>query len=351
MTSTPPPPPAGPPRPPEGAVAPSSASGAPDPLEKIFIGPAGWSYRDWEGIVYPEGAGRARGWHALDYLAQWFPVVEINTSFYHIPPASSARSWVERASRHKDFLFTAKLWQGFTHGESGEKDGGGRAAAGWPRPTREDFQAFRAFLEPLASAGRLGGVLAQFPASWRPSPGARAWFETLAREFHDFPLAFEVRGADWRFDAYLDWLRGHNIAFVNIDQPLFENSLPPTDYVTSDFFYVRLHGRNRAHWWTSALQSEQRYNYMYSWEELLWWSQAARRMIDRAPRGFMITNNHFRGQAISNALELRAQLGRPAPPPPASLVETYPVLRLTLPNAGEPPPSSGLDPQGQMELF
>jgi uncharacterized protein YecE (DUF72 family) len=80
---------------------------------RILVGPAGWSYQDWEGQVYPKP--KPRGFDPLRYLARYFDTVEINSSFYRIPAAKTTQQWVDRVSEHPDFRFTSKLWQGFTH--------------------------------------------------------------------------------------------------------------------------------------------------------------------------------------------------------------------------------------------
>src|SRR5918996_3256205 len=95
---------------PQGGVRVGQDKTAPD---RIRIGPAGWSYPDWKGQVYPKP--QPRGFDPLAYLAQFFDAVEINSTFYRIPDAKTTERWVARVAEHPDFRFTAKLWQGFTH--------------------------------------------------------------------------------------------------------------------------------------------------------------------------------------------------------------------------------------------
>ncbi|MGH9592208.1 MAG: DUF72 domain-containing protein, partial [Bryobacteraceae bacterium] len=85
----------------------------------IRVGPAGWSYDDWAGFVYP--ARKPQGFHEASYLAEFFDTIEINTSFYQPLRANLAEQWIERVSSNPRFVFTAKLWQRFTH------EGGGSA--------------------------------------------------------------------------------------------------------------------------------------------------------------------------------------------------------------------------------
>lgn len=303
----------------------------------LHVGPAGWSYPDWNGIVYP--AERPRGWHALDWLSCYFNLCEINTSFYRIPSVDSARSWVRRVAGHPDFLFTAKVWEGFTH--SGMRAG----MAGY---SKSDVSAFCAFADVLHTAGRLGCLLLQFPWSFRPTPENRDCLAALADAFSVYPLAVEVRHQAWHTPEWLEWLRVRQIAFVNIDQPLFSGSLPPTEEVTAGFWYIRLHGRNRANWFAEDASVEERYDYLYPLEELGPWIERARRMTQATPRGLIVTNNHRRGQAVVNGMELSTALDRPVPAPPQSLLRIYPEALARLPHgkaAFRPPPPE------QLELF
>lgn len=306
-------------------------------IKGLRIGPAGWSYPDWNGIVYP--SDRPRGWHALDWLSCYFNLCEINTSFYRIPSVESARGWVRRMAGHPDFVFTAKLWEGFTHS---------MGADGTGDYTESDLAAFRDFAEVLRKAGRLGCLLMQFPWSFRPTPGNWHRLNALADAFASFPLAVEVRHQDWHAPEYVEWLCARQIAFVNIDQPLFAGCLAPTEEVTAGFWYIRLHGRNRANWFAENASVEERYDYLYTPEELGPWIERARRMAQATPRGLIVTNNHRRGKAVVNGLELSTALGRPVPAPPQSLLRAYPraLAQLPLGKASFRPP-----PPEQLELF
>lgn len=317
-------------------LAPPAAAGP----AHLHIGTAGWSYADWNGIVYP--VDRPKGWHALDLLSCYFNLVEVDSSFYRIPSPASSKSWARRLEGHPDFLFTAKLWEGFTHRT--EVD----LPQGWL--ARRDVDAFRAFLDPLAEAGRLGCVLAQYPWSFRATLENQEKLARLVGAFGDYPIAVEVRHDGWFQKEFLDWLSARRMAFTNIDQPIFGGSLGPTEAVTADFFYVRFHGRNRAQWFSEEAGPEQRYNYLYKPEELRPWTQRIERMREKAKRGFVVANNHFRGQAAVNAVELSIDLNRPVPPPPESLARVYPAMR-RLRYAGGPLPGHRPPPPEQLELF
>ena len=271
---------------------------------RIRIGPAGWSYPDWEGIVYPPHRSK---FDHLAYLASFFDTIEINSPFYRIPPPSHAKSWVRRVSANPHFKFTTKIFRGFTH-EAEEL----RA---------NDIKAFRDYLDPLAETDRLGAVLIQYPWSFRNSDESRDRLAQLFSGFAGYPLALEVRHSTFQNEELFRFLDQNNVAWVNIDQPLFHDSVKPSDTMTGSVGYVRLHGRNYEKWFAHG-ESWERYNYLYSSEELTPWSNRIRAMSEQKET-YVITNNHFRGQAIINAVELEASLGMEAKMPP-QLRGTYP---------------------------
>src|SRR5438477_4225455 len=168
----------------------------------IRVGPAGWSYTDWEGTVYPPHGSR---FDALAYLSSFFDTIEINSPFYRVPPPTHAKSWVRRVASNPSFKFTTKIYRGFTHDPS-------QLAA-------DDVKAIRNYLDPLAGAGRLGAVLMQFPWSFKNVPESRERLAALFADFSDYPLALEVRHASFQDDDFLRWLDKHNVAWVNVDQP------------------------------------------------------------------------------------------------------------------------------------
>jgi len=259
----------------------------------IRVGPAGWSYKDWEGIVYPPHRGR---FDELSYLASFFDTIEINSPFYRIPPPTHSKSWVRRVAHNDQFKFTTKIYKGFTH-ENAELQ-------------RGDVDAFRAYLDPLADADRLGAVLLQFPWSFKDSPESREKLTTLFRQLAGYPLALEVRHATFQNDGFIEFIGEHGVSWVNVDQPLFHESVKPAATVTGPVGYARLHGRNYEKWFAHA-ESWERYNYLYTKEELEPWVGRIEEMAQNKDT-YVITNNHFRGQAIVNAVDLKRELGQEA---------------------------------------
>ncbi|HYA63139.1 MAG TPA: DUF72 domain-containing protein, partial [Candidatus Sulfotelmatobacter sp.] len=247
---------------------------------RIRIGPAGWSYSDWSGYVYP--APRPKGFHEASYLAQFFDTIEINTSFYQPLRPDHAAIWLERIAANPTFLFTAKLWQKFTHD---------------PSASAEDERAVRAGFDVLQKDGKLGAVLLQFPFSFHCTRETVAYLTAVLKRFADYPLVVELRHASWQTKETLELLGEHQAGFCNIDQPLIGRSLVPSAEVTSSVGYVRLHGRRYDTWFTDnpATPTHERYNYLYSPDELDPWVARIRSISEHTRDTFVITNNHYQG--------------------------------------------------------
>ena len=262
----------------------------------IRFGVAGWDYTDWWGPVYPADRKGKRSFDPLAYLARYFHTIEINSTFYRPPAERSATSWAGRVAENPDFKFTAKLYQRFTH----QRD---RA---WTVPEVDDVR--RGFT-PLMEASRLGCLLVQFPWSFKRDAAGREWLGDLVRAFEEFPLAIEVRHSSWNVPEFYETLRERAIGAVNIDQPVFRHSIKPGAEVTGPIGYVRLHGRNYENWFRENAESHERYDYLYTKEELAAWLDRIHEVAREAHDTYVITNNHYRGQAPTNALMLRQMHG------------------------------------------
>jgi uncharacterized protein YecE (DUF72 family) len=277
---------------------------------RIRIGPAGWSYKDWEGIVYPQKP-RAK-FDPLAYLARFFDTIEINSSFYRPFTVSTARSWSRRVAGFAGFKFTAKLHRVFTH-ERG-------------KATDADEKAVREGVDVLSSEGKLGAMLLQFPWSFKNTDDERLYLAKLLDRFKNYPLVVEVRHSSWNNAQIYDWLEGLGVGVCNVDQPLFAKSIKPAALTTSQIGYVRVHGRNYQDWFREKAPRDDRYNYLYSVEELEPWITRIREVAAKTKESYVITNNHFRGQAVVNALEIKATITERRVVAPAPLFERYPQL-------------------------
>src|SRR5262249_14502506 len=188
------------------------------------------------------------------------------------------------------FLFTAKLWQKFTH----------EAIATPFILTAEDDRVVRAGFDVLRDAGKLGAVLLQFPFSFHRNEEAMAYLEGLLRRFAEYPLAVELRHASWNDAKIFAILREYQAAFCNLDQPVIGRSLEPSAEVTAPVAYIRLHGRRYDTWFSddAAVPSFERYNYLYSTAELEPWAERIELVAEKARDVFVVTNNHYLGKGV-----------------------------------------------------
>jgi uncharacterized protein YecE (DUF72 family) len=302
----------------------------------VRVGPAGWSYPDWIGYVYP--SRRARGFHEATYLAEFFDTIEINTTFYQPLRPEHAAQWIERVAANPRFVFTAKLWQRFTHDIRPIKS---VSAAAEEREVRAGFDVLRA-------ANKLGAVLLQFPFSFHHSAETSVYLESLLKRFADYPLAVEVRHASWNHPDVFALLRENDVAFCNVDQPIIGRSMTPSDETTSSIGYIRLHGRRYDTWFSDdpEVPTHERYNYLYSAEELAPWMDRIRSVAGRTKNTFVIANNHYLGKAVVNALELISMLKATKVRVPDPLRIRYPELEAI---AANPPESPTLFPLGSKQ--
>lgn len=288
---------------------------------ELRVGTSGWHYPggrgSWDGIFYPRPEDRPRGFDELRFYAERFNTVEVNSTFYGQPRANVSLAWAKRTP--PDFSFAVKLFQKFTHPATA-RDRTPVAAA--------DVDAFRGGIDPIAAAGKLGVLLAQFPSRFHDTPEAREYLTWLLRTFSDYPLAVELRHRSWSDAAseLRQLLAPHDAAWVQIDEPKFGTSIRQAMTPNSGLMYVRLHGRNAAEWWEPD-ESEDRYNYFYSSDELKPIIEKLRSARDHVRKLYLFMNNHFAAQAVANATMVRELLDDPVTARmPPELVDAYPVL-------------------------
>jgi len=293
----------------------------------IRVGTSGWSYPSgngtWNGVFYPPKGARSRGFNELAFYAQHFDTVEINSTFYRPPAPASARRWV--AETPAGFDFSVKLYQKFTHPEmfvtATGKDPHDLGQA--------DVDEFRTGIAPIVESGKLGALLVQFPPSFKNDPNARAYLAWLLDTFREYPLAIELRHGSWSdaADETLEILSSTSAAWVQIDEPKFRFSVRQTFRPnTPGVFYMRLHGRNAAGWWTHEA-SEDRYNYLYSADELKPVAETVREAGRTTRKAYVYMNNHYSAKAVANAVVLKHQLGQDVPGEyPPEFVERYPEV-------------------------
>ncbi|MBI2869352.1 MAG: DUF72 domain-containing protein [Chloroflexi bacterium] len=269
----------------------------------IYIGASGWSYPTgegtWKGYFYPN----LKKLDELAYYSQFFKTVEVNSSFYRPPEPRLAESWARRTP--DGFLFTVKLWQKFTHPRMFKAATGEEAVV-----CADDVELFRRGIEPLASRGKLGALLAQFPPSCVNDGYGRQILQAVIKCFGDYRLAVELRHKSWSDDrATAELLRERNAAWVQIDEPQFGSSISPELPVTSDMAYFRFHGRNKENWWKGNVET--RYAYLYSAGEIEELSARVSAAAQKTKLLFAFFNNHWKACAPRNAVDLMRALQLP----------------------------------------
>ncbi len=273
---------------------------------RIYIGVAGWSYPDWKGIVYTDSKI-----DQLEFVSRFVDCIEINSTFYRLPFERTTKAWLERTSGKPDFFFTAKLHRDFTHG--GKID------------TETAKQFYKGF-EPFLRAGKLRHLLVQFRYDFDDTDAHRRHLSKIVEIFSaGFSLAVEVRHKSWQAPGTLEFLDGLGVAVCNLDYPTTWNSFDLQQCTIGQNGYFRMHGRNAAAWFSKAGRDET-YNYYYNEKEL---SRIKLRVgeLARALKTLtVITNNHYRGAELANALELRCLLTGQKQPVPEGLLREYPQL-------------------------
>jgi uncharacterized protein YecE (DUF72 family) len=323
-------------------------------VSNVRVGTSGWHYPTgrgrWDGVFYPPRRGRGAAFDELGYYAAHFDTVEVNSTFYGQPRPEVTRGWVERTPA--GFQFSVKLYQKFTHpgmfkdrltratgagpdhkGRKGSQSGGGAPRDGLidalVRPNGADIDEFRRGIDPLADAGKLGALLAQFPPSFKNGEAERAYLADLLRAFSVYPVAVELRHRSWSdgLRETLALLDAFEAAFVQIDEPKFrfsirQNHLPNV----RGFYYMRLHGRNAANWWRHE-HAEDRYDYLYSADELKEFTDIAGAARELVKKVYMYANNHFSAKSVANAAMIKHQLGEKVEGEyPEAFVTRYPEL-------------------------
>lgn len=253
----------------------------------IYIGTSGFQYDDWVGPYYPQDLPK-QDW--LSFYAKEFSTLEVNFTYYRPPTARTLAGMARRVPA--DFLFSIKATQEMTHGRNRDSNA---------------FQDFAASLQPLQAENKLGSVLAQFPASFKPDDEARDYIRWFREQLPDLPLAIEFRKKEWLTPETYELLQQLQVGLVGVDEPFF----PRVARVTAPLAYVRFHGRNAKKWWKHA-EAWERYDYTYPPEELQEWTPKIKRMDQQAAKTFVYANNHYRAQGIETARQLKLQLSETA---------------------------------------
>jgi uncharacterized protein YecE (DUF72 family) len=246
---------------------------------KILVGTSGYSFNDWVGTFYTEGIRKG---DMLSFYVKHFPVVEVNSTYYRIPHPAVLHQMEKKTPPGFEFIIKAN--KSMTHGLDAD---------------RETYAQFMEILEPMREAGKFSGVLAQFPWGFKNTPSARSHLETLRDSLPDIPLFAEFRHDGWIKDEVFALLERLSIGYCCVDEPRLKGLVPPVAKATTDIAYVRLHGRNARNWWGRG--GGDRYDYLYSREELKDWVEKIHALAAKAKKTYVFFNNCHAGQAASNA--------------------------------------------------
>jgi uncharacterized protein YecE (DUF72 family) len=259
----------------------------------ILVGTSGYSYQDWKGPFYPADISDR---DMLAFYARRFPAVEINFTYYRLPAARTTAAIVRKAPA---LSYAVKLTGDITH------EG---------KLTEELAADYRRGVQPMADAGVLACLLAQFPWRFKYSPPAVAFLKQIAGYFGDLEVIAEFRNDSWVNDDAFEELSKMRVGFCNVDEPRLKGLLPATAVATSDVGYFRFHGRNAKKWWRHEKAAE-RYDYLYAQQELEDWLPRIKDVAAKAEKTYVFMNNHPLGQAVTNAEMMMDMLGVAFEPP------------------------------------
>ena len=265
-------------------------------IKNLYVGTAGWSYKDWIESFYPGAQSKNLDW--LEFYSRYFNIAEVNASYYTYINPAVVEGWIRKVEEKNDFLFSIKLHGDFTHKKNF---------------SNRQIDAVKYNLDMLKDAGRLAGLLIQFPYSFVLDKPNAEHLKNLVEIFSGYEKFIEVRHKSWFVQKFYDFVSGNSSSLCTIDQPAIGESAGFSPVKAGENLYVRMHGRNEKGWRKSLAsigqkqtyeEQSERYDYLYSPGELLEIERALNEVIDTVNKVFVIMNNHPHGNAVANAFEL-----------------------------------------------
>jgi uncharacterized protein YecE (DUF72 family) len=288
-------------------------------MKKLYVGTAGWSYKDWIDSFYGKAQSSTFDW--LEFYSHYFNTIEVNSSYYTYIAPRTVEGWINKVEEKEDFLFTIKLHQDFTHKRNYKT---------------EQIETVKNNLNKLQDSNRLGGLLIQFPYSFALTKENANYVKDLVDIFSEYEKFIEVRHKSWMIERFYKFTAKNKSSLCIIDQPDIGEAVEFKPVKTGDNLYIRLHGRNEVAWKASLgnfgkeqtyQQQSQRYDYLYSPGELLELERAIKEVLDTVKKVFIILNNHPKGNAVANAFELLHMLNeRIKVNIPTTTLKSYPRL-------------------------
>ena len=263
-------------------------------MSKVHVGMGGWDLQPFDKYFYPPKP--KKDFRKLDYYCQFFDSVEINATFYNTSlTRAHAQKWLQDVSGNKKFIFTVKLYQGFTHSFTA---------------TKEDVLSTHHMLEPLAEADKLGGIVIQFPYSFSYHPEHCQYLMKLSKALQPHRLFLEVRHNSWNSQLMFNFFQENKLHVVNVDLPRIKQHMPLTCLSWDNVAYFRMMGRNALAWqqpWrvedNKRYAVSDRYHYLYNDKEL----EHLLRLIERlnAQTTFVVFHNDPEANSLYNGFQLR----------------------------------------------
>lgn len=266
---------------------------------RIYVAMGGWELLPFDQYFYPKK--KPKGFRKLEYYSQYFDSVELNASFYNVSlTPSHAKHWLDDVSGNKNFVFTVKLYRGFTHTFDA---------------TKEDVNSVCRLLDELAQHGKLGGMLIQFPTSFGFLPERRSYLARLRNAFRHYTVFVELRHQSWFTQGLIDFFQDHTIHLVNVDLPKVKRHPSLQALAWDGKAYFRMMGRNREKWnnpWrledNKKYMVSERYNYYYTDEELEQLVRLIEQVKAQADIVFVVFHNDPEANSLVNGFQLRKKL-------------------------------------------
>jgi len=296
-------------------------------MGRIRIGTCSWSDRSLiSSGWYPKNASDSQS--RLRFYAENFSTVEADSTFYAIPAPETVYAWAARTP--PDFRFNIKVFGLFTFHKVNFS-----ALPGWlrkelpedtskkgrisfadiPKSLRNDlWRQFTDVVKPLHQMGKLGYLLYQLPPWAGYSERMMKYLEKTGQISPPMRAAVEVRNNSWLHEynknSFLDLLKDYNMAYVIVDEPGLDWTVPPEVCLTATWgSVIRFHGRNRETWSQKGASVQERFRYRYSEEELIPWKNSIVDIVTKVETVYGMFNNCYRNYSVRNAMEMEVLLG------------------------------------------
>ncbi len=296
-------------------------------MTEILVGTCSWTDKTLieSGRFYPDWARSAEA--RLQYYASQFGIVEVDSSYYALPNERTSQLWVERTG--DNFVFDIKAFRLFTQHPTPMKALPRDIRQALPPKSKEKaniyqrdipaelsdelWSRFEQALLPLDSAGKLGIVLFQFPPWFYPGNEQRDYIASCKEKLSRYTIAIEFRHNSWvnekNIERTFNFLRESDLPYVCVDEPQrFKSSLPPIAEATSDIGVVRFHGRNKEMWEKKGASVAERFNYLYTEDELREWVPKIEELASKTTQLHVLFNNCYQDKAVTNGQQISLML-------------------------------------------